>query len=95
MHKHDNESEFGLRVFIRYADTHTKTAAEEGDGLRKLNGKTGSAHSSAGASFHSCAIGEISEVETVEISGIETAGISETATVEIYSFSRVASTSCF
>ena len=47
MHKHDNGYEFGLRVFIRYADTqtHTNTAAEEGDGLRKLNGKTGSAHS--------------------------------------------------
>jgi len=89
MHKHDNESVFGLRVFIRYADTHThthtrararaKTAAEEGDGLRKSNGKIGIAHSWTGASFHSCAVGEISEVET--------AGI--------YSFSPVASTFCF
>jgi len=87
MNKHDSESEFGLRVFIRYADTHTythtdthtKTAAEEGDGLGKLNGKTGSAHSRTEVSSHSCAIGEISETEMVEI----------------YSFSRVASTSCF
>jgi len=57
MHKNDNGYEFGLRVFIRYADTqtHTNTAAEEGDGLRKLNGKTGSAHSWTGVSFHSCA----------------------------------------
>ena len=28
-----------------HTHTHTKTAAEEGDGLRKLNGKTGNAHS--------------------------------------------------
>jgi hypothetical protein len=79
MNKHDNESEFGLRVFIRFADTHTHThtkTAAEGDGLRKLNGKTGSVHSRTGVSFHSCAI-------------------SETEIVKIYSFSRVVSTSCF
>ena len=43
MHKHDNESEFGLRLFIPYAETHSKTASEEAVGLLKLNGKSGSA----------------------------------------------------